>query len=390
MLRIRTYNAIDPSGIRKFDDGEIGPNTSDPDGILVRSQPLSVDDFSTKTRAVARCGVGVNNLPVKELSDLGIAVFNAPGANANAVAELVISSLLLTSRNIVPALQFTSELEEPEEGLSSTIEGAKKRYRGTEVSGRTLGLVGLGAVGAKVANHALNLGMHVIGFDPFISVEGALRIPDGIKLVKTLNDVFEASSFVSLHFPLLSHTRGLINSTLLSKGHKLTLLNFARGEVVDQHAVLRALDTGALANYVTDFPTPELVERAREDARVILFPHLGASTQESEARSSEIASLRLREFLRKGDSNGALNLPNVRLASSLAWRLTVIAEAVQGEAVTAILKDDLGCHAIAQDAKNDLFYAIASFADKPNESDVERIAALEGVKRTTVINSVIG
>ena len=280
MFRIRTLNQIAIKGLDRFarDRFEVASEIQDADGILVRSQKLSVGEHaSPRLRAIARAGAGTNNIPVGEMTDRGVVVFNTPGANANAVKELVIGSLLMSSRGIIDGMAFTASLKGLDDAaLNERVEAEKKRFKGVEVGGRSLGVVGLGAIGSLVARAALDLGMHVFGYDPAISIDAAWRLPAEVERMPNLHSLLERSQYVSLHVPLLDATRNMINAE--SMGHfreGATLLNFARDGIVDASALREALDSGRVRRYFSDFPSAELIDHPS----VFASPHLGASTE---------------------------------------------------------------------------------------------------------------
>lgn len=322
MFKIRTYNKISVTGTSRLPAGqyEIGDKVENPDAILVRSADLHTIVANPELKAVARAGAGTNNVPVTELSKRGVVVFNAPGANANAVKELVLAGMLMAVRNLGEAMQFVRGLDAADPELEHKVEDGKKRFVGTEVVGRTLGVVGLGAIGVRVANAAKGIGMRVIGFDPHMTVEGAWQLSSDVDKAGSLGEVLAASDFISLHVPLNAATRGTINAAALANAKEgLVLLNFAREGVVDEDAVIAALDSGKLGHYVTDFPTP----RTLAHPKVVSFPHLGASTAEAEENCAIMVADQLRDYLENGNVTNSVNFPSVRLSRAGAQRLTV-------------------------------------------------------------------
>lgn len=322
MFKIRTYNKISVTGTSRLPQGEyeIGDKVEGPDAILVRSADLHTIAINPELKAVARAGAGTNNVPVTELSKHGVVVFNAPGANANAVKELVLAGMLMAVRNLGEALQFVRSLDPNDAQLEHKVEDGKKRFVGSEVVGRTLGVVGLGAIGVRVANAAKGIGMRVIGFDPHMTVEGAWQLSSDVDKAGSIGEVLAKSDFISLHVPLNSATRGTINAAALSNAKDgLVLLNFAREGVVDEDAVIAALDSGKLGHYVTDFPTPRTIAHPK----VVSFPHLGASTAEAEENCAIMVADQLRDYLENGNVTNAVNFPSVRLSRAGAQRLTV-------------------------------------------------------------------
>ncbi|HVN44102.1 MAG TPA: phosphoglycerate dehydrogenase [Steroidobacteraceae bacterium] len=311
-FRILTLNQISARGLARLpaERYQVGADISDPDAILLRSAELSAQQITPAVRAIGRAGVGVNNIPVAEMSRRGIPVFNTPGANANAVKELVLAGLLLAARNIGPAWLFARSLEGDDVAIEQAVEAGKKRFVGFELPGRTLGVIGLGAVGVEVANSALALGMKVLGYDPQLTVQRAWQLSSSVEQALSLEDLFARSDAITVHVPLNDETRALVNDTrlaLLRPGG--TILNFARAAIVDEAAVLAALDAGRLHAYVCDFPKRSL----RSHARVITLPHLGASTGEAEENCAIMVAEQLRDFLENGNIRNSVNYPDTVL-----------------------------------------------------------------------------
>ena len=296
MFKILTYNNISRAGLDRFPDEQyqVGAQVDSPDAVMLRSFNLHDQAIPATLKAVGRAGAGVNNIPVPEYTQRGIPVFNAPGANSNAVAELVIAGMLLAARNIVPALNFVRDLTGSEESLNEQIENEKKHFAGFELSGKTLGVLGLGAIGVKIANSSAALGMKIIGFDPFMSLENAWKLTSSAEQAISIDDLTSRSDLISLHIPLNDKTKNLFNEAHIQRIKKgAILLNFSRAGVVDESAVLAALDSGALSAYVCDFPTAALINHPR----AIALPHLGASTEEAEDNCAAMVADQLREFL---------------------------------------------------------------------------------------------
>ena len=309
MYKVRTYNAISPKGLNRLsrDCFEVSSDIKAPDALLLRSHKLSGADISDSVSAIARAGAGVNNIPIERCTERGIVVFNTPGANANAVKELVAAGMLLASRDIVGGMRFINELDPSlsAEDMGPVLEANKKQFAGSELQGKTLGVLGLGAIGSLIARLGLDLGMEVVGYDPAISVEAAWRLPSSVKKMDNMQSLFARSDYVSLHIPVLDSTRGLINTDTLSYFKKdACLLNFARDQIVNTDAVVVALDKDQLRAYVTDFPHPAL--RNRSDT--ILMPHIGASTAEAEENcavmAADAASMRMKELKAELDERG--------------------------------------------------------------------------------------
>ncbi|HDX9590116.1 TPA: 3-phosphoglycerate dehydrogenase [Bacillus pseudomycoides] len=320
MFHIQTLNQIAEKGIATLSKERyrIGETVENPDGILLRSYSLHHEEFLSDLKAIARVGAGVNNIPVERCTEKGIVVFNTPGANANAVKELVLASLIMSSRNLVDGIVWTKGLQGEE--VPQLVEKGKKQYVGSEIVGKRLGVIGLGAIGALVANDALLLGMDVIGYDPYVSVETAWRLSRQVERAFSLEEVFATCDYITLHVPLLEQTRGIINEhafQVMKKG--VRILNFSRGELVDEDALERALHTGAVNHYITDFPN----ERVLQMKNVIATPHLGASTYESEENCAVMAARQLRSFLETGNIRNSVNYPNVELPYIGKNRITI-------------------------------------------------------------------
>jgi len=288
---------------------------------MLRSQKIHDMAFDSKLKAVGRAGAGVNNIPVDRLTDLGVPVFNAPGANANAVKELVIASLFIASRNLYDAVAYTRDLSSSGEELDKEVEGGKKKFVGTELPGRTLGVIGLGAIGVEVANAAAALGMKVIGFDPGVTIANAWKLSRDVKQASSADAVFEKCEFISVHVPLIDATRNLINDkSLAAMPQGTVILNFARSGIVEDAAVLKALDSGKIKSYITDFPTRETIDHPS----VIAMPHLGASTAEAEENCAIMVADQLQDYLENGNIRNSVNYPNVELARKSDYRLSLI------------------------------------------------------------------
>ena len=332
MYKIRTYNKIAPKGLNCFDRQayEVGSDISQPEAFLLRSQNLHQLAFPDSLLAIARAGAGVNNVPVSQCNQLGIVVFNTPGANANAVKELVIAGMLLAARGILPGIAYVNGLStiQNTNEMSSLLEKEKSRFAGSELKGKTLGIVGLGAIGSMVADVALAMGMKVIGFDPGLSVEAAWRLSSAVSRMENLPDLLARADFVSLHVPAMEATHHLINEEALRwiKAGSV-LLNFARESIVDPQALLRSLAAGKLGRYVCDFPQPEFIGHPQ----VIAMPHIGASTEESEENCAVMAALQLANYLENGNVVNSVNFPSVSLARATGTtRITVLNKNVPG------------------------------------------------------------
>ena len=327
--RIKTLNAISKVGLNRLPDSdfEVGADIENPDALLLRSANLHGVEIPASVLAVARAGAGTNNIPIAEYSALGIPVFNTPGANANAVKELVIAAIFLAARNIVPAASFAHRLEGDAAAMDKAVESGKKAFVGFELPGRTLGVIGLGAIGVEVANAAIGLGMRVLGYDPGVTVEHAWMLSRSVHRVSSQDELLAKSDYVSIHIPLLDETRGTFNAQTLRKMKKgSTLINLSRGELVVNLDVLEAIQNRQIRAYVTDFPEDELIG----EKGVIAIPHLGASTPESEDNCVVMASSQLDEYLRRGAIKNAVNYPDCELGDIAGHRICVLHANVQG------------------------------------------------------------
>lgn len=343
MYKILTYNNISLAGLERFprDRYEVASEMQHPDAILLRSFNLHGIPIPESVCCVGRAGVGVDNIPVEEYSRCGIPVFNAPGANANAVKELVIAGLLLAARNICQAWDFTRTLKGDEATVRQVVEKSKKSFTGHELAGRTLGVLGLGSIGVRVANTAVALGMQVIGFDPLLTVESAWQLSSSVAKAASIDELIARANFVSLHVPLDERTRGMIDPTrlrLMKKG--AVLLNFSRDGIVDEAAVCTALEDGKLGAYVSDFPTPALIGRKG----VILLPHIGASTWEAEDNCAVMVADRIRDYLENGNIRDSVNFPTVDMPRNEGYRIGVANENIPnmvGQISSALAEADL-------------------------------------------------
>ncbi len=323
MYKILTFNNISTKGLNRLprETYEIASEIQHPDAVLLRSYQLHDWNIPPTLKAVGRAGAGVNNIPVDKMTQLGIPVFNAPGANANAVKELVLSGLLLSARNLLPAWDYTRNLSGTDEELAKSVEAGKKQFVGSELSGRTLGIIGLGAIGVKVANAAVGLDMKVIGYDPHITVKNAWQLSADIKKANSVADLLAQVDFVTVHVPLVDATRGIINADRLANAKVgLTVLNFSRSGIIDDQAICEALETGKVSTYVCDFPSNELLRQKG----VIALPHLGASTQEAEENCAMMVADQIRAFLEDGTITNAVNFPEIFMSRNGGHRLLVV------------------------------------------------------------------
>ena len=389
MYKIRTYNQISDIGLSRFpvERYEVSPDVTEPDAYVLRSYKLHGEPVPESVLAVARAGAGVNNIPIDEYTHQGIVVFNTPGANANAVKEMVTAALLLGSRRIFDGMNRVQELTDipdPEQ-MAKQLEIEKKKYAGSEIAGKTLGVVGLGAIGSMVANAALEMGMHVAGYDPALSVEGAWRLSSRVQKVDSLEALLKLSDFVTLHVPAIEQTRHMINSAALLRfkpGAKL--LNFARKQIVDSDAVVVALDEGRLGGYISDFPTPALL--GREDT--LLFPHLGASTGEAEENCSVMAAEQLMDFLENGNIINSVNYPQTRMARNGGYRITFANENVPrvlGTVLSVLADHDVNVIDMVNKSRNEMAYNIIDVGTRPSQEIIDAISNAEGVMHVRVI-----
>ena len=376
---ILVINNIAQVGLKRFpaERYAVVKESKDPLAILVRSQDLHKLEFGPSLKAVGRAGAGVNNIPVAALSKRGIPVFNAPGANANAVKELVLAGMLIAARNLAPALEFTKKLKT--EDLEKQVENGKKQFAGSELPGHTLGVIGLGKIGSLVADAAIRLGMNVLGYDPHITVEAAWSLPSQVKRANSIDEIFKASHFVSLHVPLAEKTRHLVNAKNIDHFHSgAVLLNFAREGVVADDAVARGLESGRLKWYVTDFPSPQLLG----NARVIALPHLGASTGEAEDNSAVMVVDQVREYLESGNLQNAVNFPEAVMPREAPYRLAIANANVPdmlGRISHALGRRKINIHNMLNKSKGEMAYTLVD-ADSPVPAGVvDELCALEGV-----------
>ena len=381
MYRILTFNNISALGLARL-PGErftVGPEVAEPDAILLRSHDLHRTPIAASVKAIGRAGAGTNNIPVAEMSERGIPVFNAPGANANAVKELVLAAILLGARNVVPALHFVQQLSPGDAHFAARVEDGKKQFAGVELPNRTLGVVGLGAIGSLVAEAALKLGMKVIGFDPEITVDAAWRLPSNVRRAGSIDEVFKQAEFVTLHVPLVGATRGLVGEKALAAAKPgAVLLNFARDAIVDEAAVVAALRAGKVKTYLCDFPSPALLG----EPGVVALPHLGASTAEAEENCAVMVADQLREFLDHGTIANAVNFPNVEMARESAHRIAIANANVPnmlGQISTAMATAGLNIHNMVNKSRGEMAYTLVDVDSPIAPEVVQRIAGIDGV-----------
>jgi len=383
MYKVRTYNQISSKGLDRFprDNYEIASDFAEPDAFMLRSHKLHDEEIPASVSAVARAGAGVNNIPVPEFTKKGIVVFNTPGANANAVKELIASALFMASRDIFGGMNYVQGLTDITDGaeMSKLLEKQKKQFAGCEVAGKTLGVVGLGAIGSMVANMALELGMNVVGYDPAISVEAAWRLSSDVEKMENLQSLLGRADFITLHVPALEVTRHLINAEALQcMKSSAILLNFAREEVVDASAVQNALDNGGLGKYVTDFPTPELLGRDN----VLLMPHIGASTEEAEENCAMMAADQLMDYLENGNIVNSVNFPATKMPRNGGYRITFCNENVPkvlGNVLSLLADRSMNVIDMVNKSRDDIAYNIVDVETEPTAELLEEIRNVDGI-----------
>ena len=387
MYHIKTFNKISPVGLNKFDPEcyAVGDDEQNEDGILVRSAKLHDYAFPENLLAIARAGVGVNNIPLDRCSETGIAVFNTPGANANAVKELVLCAMLMGSRDIVGGIEWVRSQVAAGVDVTTVVEKGKSAFVGPEIYKKTLGVIGLGAIGSLVANVALSLGMDVYGYDPFLSVDAALRLDRHIHVVKDINELYKRADYITIHIHFTDKTKGMIDAKAIGTMKRgVRFINLARGEIVDDEAMLAALDTGKVAAYLTDFPNNRIVQAPH----VIAMPHLGASTPESEQNCAAMAVEELRDYLENGNIRNSVNLPAVSMERSGVMRMCVIHKnipAMLASITTLLSKDGVNVENLSNKSKGDYAYTMVDLGTRVDESVIEDVRKLANVIRVRVI-----
>ena len=381
VLRVLLLNQIAPAGLKRLpaEHYVVGKDLAQPDAILVRSADMHSMDIPASVKAVARAGAGTNNVPVAALSARGVPVFNAPGANANAVKELVLAGMLMAARNLPGALRFVAKLDGADAQMDQRVEEGKKAFAGVELAGHTLGIVGLGKIGCLVADAAIKLGMHVLGYDPDITVDAAWSLPSQVRRAASVAEVLKASHFVTLHVPLVAVTRGLVNADniALMKGGAV-LLNFSREGVVDSAAVLAALEHKHLAWYVCDFPHAAI----NGHPRVLALPHLGASTREAEEHCAVMVADQLRDYLEHGNVVHAVNFPEVAMARESRWRVAIANANVPnmlGQISTAMAHAGLNIHNMVNKSRGEMAYTLVDVDSAVDAAVLAQLAAIHGV-----------
>ncbi|GMQ88179.1 MAG: phosphoglycerate dehydrogenase [Gammaproteobacteria bacterium] len=387
MYKILTLNNISVAGLERLprNSYEIASEISNPDAVLLRSYNMHDMDIPESTRAIGRAGAGVNNIPVDKMSKRGVPVFNAPGANANAVKELVLAGMLMAARNLVQGWNFARGLSGDDAEISKQVESGKKNFAGMELPGRTLGVVGLGAIGVQVANAAHALGMKVIGYDPDITVQSAWQMSSDVEQANGIDDLLSQVDFVTFHVPLVDATRHMINAERLrSMKDNVVLLNFSRNGIIDDKAVVKALDKGKVYAYVCDFPSNLL----KDHARVVTLPHLGASTKEAEDNCAIMVADEIRDYLENGNVRNSVNFPKVYMKRNGGHRLTVVNENVPnmlGQISTALADSGLNIVDMINKSRGELAYTLVDVESEICQECVDRISATEGVLAVRVL-----
>ncbi len=381
MLKILTLNNISPVGLDHFprDSYEVGSEISQPDAVLLRSHNMHEMDVPASVKAIGRAGAGVNNIPVERMSEAGICVFNAPGANANAVKELVIAGMLIASRNLCQAWEFARGLEGEDSVIHKAVEAGKKQFVGFELPGKTLGVVGLGAIGVQVANGALAQGMNVIGFDPDITVKRAWEMSSQVRQAASIDELLANVDYVTFHVPLVDATRNMINAERLQRVRKnLIILNFSRDGVVNDAAVVDAINKGRVYAYICDFPSNLL----KDHPRVVALPHLGASTQQAEENCAVMVVEEVRDYLENGNVRNSVNFPELFMARNGGFRVCIVNENVPnmlGQISTCMAESGLNILDMLNKSRGEIAYTLVDVDSALSAECLERIAAINGV-----------
>ena len=382
-MNIQLLNKIAAVGLNQLDESyQVGENIENPDGIMVRSAVMHEMEFAPSLKAIARAGAGVNNIPIERCSESGIVVFNTPGANANGVKELAICALLLAARDVVGGIAWANTLTED---VAKQVEKGKSKFGGTELMGKTLGVIGLGAIGGKIANTAIHLGMNVIGCDPFLSIEGAWNLNHRVSRAATYDEVFEKSDYITLHVPATKDTKNMICADSIAKMKDgVKIINLSRADLVNAAELKAALAEGKVSAYVTDFPTEEVINTPG----VVAIPHLGASTEESEDNCAVMAARELDDYLKNGNIKNSVNYPNVEMPRSAVSRICVLHQNVPSilTKITAAVADEgLNIENMTNKAKGENAYTVLDVSSTPSEDAIARIASVEGINRVRVI-----
>lgn len=388
MYHIKTLNKISPMGLNRFDREHyaVSDSETNEDGIVVRSAKLLDYEFPSSLLAISRAGVGVNNIPLDRCSEAGIAVFNTPGANANAVKELVLCAMLMGSRDVDGGIRWVRDQVASGVDVTTVVEKGKSAFVGPELYKKTLGVIGLGAIGSLVANVALSLGMDVYGYDPYLSVDSALRLDRHIHVVKDINELYKRADYITIHIHFTDKTRGMIDAKAIAAMKRgVRFINLARGEIVDDNAMLAALDTGWVAAYITDFPNNKLVQAPH----VVAMPHLGASTPESEQNCAVMAVDELKDYLENGNIRNSVNLPAVSMERSGIMRMCIIHKnvpAMLASITTLLSKDGVNVENLSNKSKGDYAYTMVDLGTEVDRAVIEDVRSLPNVIRVRVIH----
>ena len=382
-MKIQLLNKIAQVGLDEFKGTyEIGENVENPDGIMVRSAVMHEMEFGSELKAIARAGAGVNNIPIDRCSKEGIVVFNTPGANANGVRELAVCALLLAARDVVGGIEWAKTLTGD---VAKQVEKGKSQFAGTELAGKTLGVIGLGAIGGLIANIAIHFGMKVVGCDPFLSVAGAWNLNHRVERAATFDEVFAVADYVTLHVPATADTKGMINAASIAKMKDgVKIVNLARADLVNAQELVAALESGKVSAYVTDFPTEEILHAPH----AVAIPHLGASTEESENNCAVMAARELEDYLVNGNITNSVNFPNVSSPKTGAARICALhanVPAVITQITGALADEGLNIENMTNKSKGDNAYTVLDVAAKPSDAAVARIAAIAGMYRVRVV-----
>lgn len=387
MYKIQTLNNISVAGLERLprDGYEVASEMNNPDGILLRSYNMHSMALASSVKAIGRAGAGVNNIPVDKMSEQGIAVFNAPGANANAVKELVVAGMLLAARNICQGWEFSRELQGEDTEISKQVEAGKKNYGGFELPGRTLGVIGLGAIGILVANVALRLGMKVVGYDPDITVQSAWKLSSEVEKANSIDDLLSRVDFVTFHVPLVDATRNLINAERLNMmKDNVTILNFARNGIVDDEAVSKAIKAGKVNAYVCDFPSNLL----KNHERVITLPHLGASTKEAEDNCAIMVAEQVKDYLENGNITNSVNFPEVYMPRTNGSRIGIVNSNVPnmvGQISTALADAGLNIVDMLNKSRGGIAYTVVDVDNELSDATIASVKEIEGVLSVRVM-----
>ena len=385
MQNIQVLNNISSLGLEKFpkDTYKVSTSNDNPDAILVRSAKMHDMEIEKSLKAVGRAGAGVNNIPLQKMSDNGVVVFNTPGANANAVKELVISSMLLASRNICQGWSYVNDL--PLDNLKATVEDGKKQYSGSELPGKTLGIVGLGAIGVEIANAASMLGMDVIGYDPSISKKNAWKISSDVEEALSLEELFSRSDFVSFHVPLVEATKNLLNAKrieLLPEG--CVVINMSRDGIIDEEELIKSLDSGKVKYYVTDFP----IDEKKNHDRVIALPHLGASTSEAEENCAMMIAKQIKDYLENGNIVNSVNFPDAKMPRAGMERLAITHRNIPNmvrQITKAIAEEEANIVDMLNKSRGDFAYTLIDIEEEISSSVIDNIKKVEGILKVRAL-----